>query len=333
MRFKPRKRHGHVESLEQRCCLSSVGWDGPGRGSAELTYYVGTAPAGVNQATFESAVEEALAAWSEVIDVEFTETAVPDLPDSIDLEFGQIDGSYGTLAQAWFPDDVNPARIAGDVLFDASENWEVGNADPNAFDLTLVAAHEIGHALGIGHLPSDDAVLHDSVTSAAYFTGLSEHDVDAALALYAPASADPVPAPLAPTDTTQVQVPNVIPTALPDTLHQFPNTQPKGSGESDDSGPTPEDAERPIENGERDPVDRRAGRWRLDNWRTRTWESPTGEPQFRWWIRRVQRRWVPLQLTVFHARIPQGSAVQADSPLDGLFGVLRHIRSVSRQRV
>ena len=198
----PRKRRTRpgIEPLESRRYLSSVGWDGIGQGGAELTYYVGSAPAGLTDAEVELAIETALDAWSDVIDVTFTETSIANQRDSIDFRFDRIDGSYGTLAQAWFPDDVNPARIAGDVLFDSSESWELGNSQGTAaFDLTLVAAHEIGHSLGIEHLESDTAVLHDSVSPRQSFAGLSADDIDAALALYAPAQlAVPLPDPLPP---------------------------------------------------------------------------------------------------------------------------------------
>ena len=103
-----------TETLEiRRCLTASLGWDGPGQGSADLTYYVGTAPQELGQAAFESAIETALKAWSDVLDVDFTQTNQPNLRDSIDFNFTRIDGAGGTLAQAYLPDDVNPARIAG----------------------------------------------------------------------------------------------------------------------------------------------------------------------------------------------------------------------------
>ncbi len=197
-----------TETLEiRRCLAASLGWDGPGQGSADLSYYIGPAPAGLSQAAVESAIETALQVWSDVIDVDFTQTSQRNLRDSLDFSFQRIDGSGRTLAQAYLPDDVNSARIAGDVEFDSSEQWEIGNAlGRRAFDLVQVAVHEIGHALGIDHLNVSGSVMAPYVSPSQQFTGLTAADVDAALALYAaaPSSSTPVetPAETEQTDTT-----------------------------------------------------------------------------------------------------------------------------------
>lgn len=198
------KRSLRLEPLERRLCMAaSVGWDGPGQGSVELTYHIENTPAGLDQGEVEVALESALDAWGEVADITFTETHLPNQRDSIDFEFTTIDGSGGTLAQAYFPDDVNPARIAGDVQFDIAEAWEVGNGlGSAAFDLVLVAVHEIGHSLGLDHSDAAGSVMVDSVSPNQTFDGLAPADVDAILALYAPAddsTTDPVTEPIAPT--------------------------------------------------------------------------------------------------------------------------------------
>lgn len=69
---------------------------------------------------------------------------------------GSVDGSFGTLAWSELPDgSPGPARGGPqrNQKFDEAEPW-VNSATPTQFqiDAARVACHEIGHAIGIGHI-------------------------------------------------------------------------------------------------------------------------------------------------------------------------------------
>ncbi|TWU30851.1 Matrixin [Novipirellula artificiosorum] len=176
----------------RRVLAASFGWDGPGLGSAELTYHISGSPSSLTQAETNAAIETALSAWSGAADITFTPTNQAGRQDSIDISFTNIDGSSGILAQAYFPDDVNSGRIAGDIQFDISEAWEVGNSLGNqAFDLVWVAAHEIGHSLGLDHAVTIGSVLAPYVSPSQSFAGLGTSDIAAIQSLYAAADFTP----------------------------------------------------------------------------------------------------------------------------------------------
>ncbi|MDZ4848934.1 MAG: matrixin family metalloprotease [Pirellulaceae bacterium] len=179
-----------LESLESRRMLAaSVGWDGPGLGNASLTYYIANNPSSLSKAATTAAIEKAFATWTSVANITFTPTTKAGLDNSIDISFQRIDGSGGTLAQAYLPKDVNRGRIAGDIQFDSSEVWEVGNSlGSRAMDLIWVAVHEIGHSLGLDHTTARGSVLAASASANQSFTSLVASDVAAIRSLYAAAT-------------------------------------------------------------------------------------------------------------------------------------------------
>lgn len=108
------------------------------------------------QPCFVSAIRDAFAAWSAVANIQFIE--VPDngvVFDGAgargDIRIGAhtMDGPWGVLAHAFFP-PPGGVSAAGDMHFDRSEEWACAPG-PGVVDIGIVAAHEIGHAIGLNH--------------------------------------------------------------------------------------------------------------------------------------------------------------------------------------
>lgn len=142
-------------------------------------------------AGYQGEIEQALAAWSAVADITFTE--VPDsnaffnsfeavAPNTGEIRFAghAFDPGSSSLAHGFPNVPQNNGTAAADVHFSASRAWAV-NPGPGEFSIFLVAAHEIGHALGLPHSASG------TLMSGTYNGGLSgpqAADIAAIQALY-----------------------------------------------------------------------------------------------------------------------------------------------------
>ncbi len=175
------------------------GWDGPGLGSASLTYSFRNFTSRLSAADQKAEIERALAEWARYAALSFTETSQPGLARCLEIGFYSrdhgdgyaFDGPGTVLAHCFFPSPPNPESIAGDLHFDADENWNIGSD----IDLFSVALHELGHGLGLNHSSDTNAVMY------AYYkrvSGLHSDDIQGIQSLYMPKSATPPPAPPAP---------------------------------------------------------------------------------------------------------------------------------------
>ena len=114
-----------------------------------------------------------------------------------DLRFGMhgIDGNLNAVAHAYNPGGVlgSVGNVGGDLHFDSAENWRLDqnpiSASPNAFSVKYVAAHEIGHILGIGHSTSVNSIMAAGVTSndslhQKFANGISAEDLQCIICIY-----------------------------------------------------------------------------------------------------------------------------------------------------
>ncbi|XVF68331.1 hypothetical protein PTKIN_Ptkin10aG0196400 [Pterospermum kingtungense] len=86
-----------------------------------------------------------------------------------------FDGPGGALAHASAPPD-------GRFHFDATENWVVG-AKEDAYDLSTVCLHEIGHLLGLQHSSVQEAIMF-ALIDPGKTKGLNDDDVSGIRDLY-----------------------------------------------------------------------------------------------------------------------------------------------------
>src|SRR5262249_15901622 len=73
-----------------------------------------------------------------------------------DIRIGAIPLGSGVLAETFLPPPANGGTDAGDIIFNSSMNWQVNST----YDIMTVAAHEFGHALGLGGSTVSTAVMY-----------------------------------------------------------------------------------------------------------------------------------------------------------------------------
>jgi matrix metalloproteinase-14 (membrane-inserted) len=197
----------------------------------DLTWHITnySATTSLSKATQHSALEKALQFWADASALTFTETSGK---GDVNIMFvkqkhgdgaqNAFDGPSGVLAHAFYPQ-------SGEGHFDDEENWTDG--ENGGINLMIVAAHELGHAMGLGHSDAPGALM------APYYQGfipnfkLPKDDTDAIQTLYGkPSGSQPKPPVVEPktttTTTTTTTLPVVLPTAAiappsgkPDTCH------------------------------------------------------------------------------------------------------------------
>lgn len=136
----------------------------------------------------QNSIRQAFQLWSDYGSINFTEVlnggdiqigfAVRDHGDGF-----PFDGTNGVLAHAFFP-PPNGGGFSGQVHFDDDELWtdlpQLFGTQP--IDLVTVAAHEIGHALGLGHSNVQCALMNPFYNGSHRY--LSQDDIDGIQSIY-----------------------------------------------------------------------------------------------------------------------------------------------------
>lgn len=201
-----------VDTFNRGGGVITNGWDGPGLNSTTVFWYTASRTDDISLNQQRLAYINALELWASIAQIHFVEIAAPNRPRSIDFQFAigehcvlepgecgdsdcAFDGPGGTFAHAAFPPggqgtcgSASTESRSGNVHFDDAEEWERGDLSPTSISLELLAAHEIGHALGLLHQNDPMDGPHIMRPSFSVFDGLhspSDSDIAQIRVLYA----------------------------------------------------------------------------------------------------------------------------------------------------
>lgn len=165
------------------------GWDGPGYGPADLSYFLSAGSADLSVPLQLGEIARAVGEWSHYVDVQWERAGGAGEPRSLSILWGPSQHGDGfpfaaeILAHAFYPAPAAPEPIAGDIHFNDAFDWGAG--DPARYDVFTVALHEAGHSLGLAHSSNPSSVMYPMYRG--IVSGIDAEDIAALQSLYAPA--------------------------------------------------------------------------------------------------------------------------------------------------
>lgn len=125
---------------------------------------------------FEQALRDAFQVWEDAANINFVES---NQASEIEVSMTPLSGSTVGLATLnFFLLDGTDLFDSVDIELDSSEMWApYGETDLNFY---AVAAHEIGHGLGLLHVDDETQIMHDIL----FVDDLNQGDKDGAVEIY-----------------------------------------------------------------------------------------------------------------------------------------------------
>ncbi|NYZ16865.1 matrixin family metalloprotease [Azospirillum sp. RWY-5-1] len=171
---------GKVDSASFQAYGTKWGLAGLGRSGGVVTwsFEAGSRDVGrVMPAGYRDLIAAAFRTWESVADIRFAQLADGATAD-IRIGATAMDGASGTLARAYYP--TASSALGGDIEFDSAERWSIGTA--GGTDIQRVAAHEIGHAIGLEHETAVVALMNPIYSEGV--SGPLADDIAGAQAIY-----------------------------------------------------------------------------------------------------------------------------------------------------